>query len=117
MSGKFSPQQREVYEALLSVQVELISLLSGHPSLDALFSSMCQLLAIRLKEVGLISSKVTSKQELAQVSDALLYHSQYTDLVTILVLIICFFLLFRQLIHFAPIMSATIWAWTSMTLN
>lgn len=67
MSGQFSSKQREVYEALLSVQVELISLLSGHPSLDSLFSTMCQLLAVRLKEVGLISNKVSSKQEMAQV--------------------------------------------------
>lgn len=66
VSGRFSSKQREVYEALLSVQVELINLLSGHPSLDSLFSTMCQLLATRLKEVGLISNKLTSKQELAQ---------------------------------------------------
>lgn len=56
-----------MYEALLSVQVELISLLSSHPSLDSLFTSMCQLLGTRLKEIGLISNKLTTKQELSQV--------------------------------------------------
>lgn len=66
VSGQFSSKQREVYEALLSVQVELISILSKHPSLDSLFSTMCQLLAVRLREIGLISSKITSKQDLSQ---------------------------------------------------
>ncbi|KAK3920238.1 Xaa-Pro aminopeptidase 3 [Frankliniella fusca] len=74
VSGKFSPKQREVYEALLSVQVELISLLSKHPSLDSLFSSMCQLLAVRLREIGLISSKITSKQDLSQAAYAFCPH-------------------------------------------
>ncbi|KAJ1520982.1 hypothetical protein ONE63_004054 [Megalurothrips usitatus] len=74
VSGQFSPKQREVYEALLSVQVQLISMLAEHPSLDSLFSSMCQLLAVRLREIGLISNKATSKQELYQAAYAYCPH-------------------------------------------
>lgn len=66
VSGKFSPKQREVYEALLSAQVQLISMLTERPPLDALFSSMCELLGLRLQEVGLISKKIQSRRDLAE---------------------------------------------------
>ncbi|KAJ8962024.1 hypothetical protein NQ314_005806 [Rhamnusium bicolor] len=54
INGKFTAQQREIYEVVYSVQQELIELCNKLPTLDALFESMCQLLGKRLQEIGLI---------------------------------------------------------------
>ncbi|XP_050293898.1 xaa-Pro aminopeptidase 3-like isoform X2 [Anthonomus grandis grandis] len=54
INGRFTNQQREIYEIVLDVQKELIDLCAKRPSLDALFECMCLLLGKRLQELGLI---------------------------------------------------------------
>lgn len=54
INGKFTPQQKEIYEIVYSVQQDLIELCNKFPTLDALFESMCFLLGKRLQEIGLI---------------------------------------------------------------
>lgn len=66
INGRFSPQQRELYEALSIVQSELIKQCSNMPSLDVLFDSMCRLLGKELQQLGLIS-KSTSDNNLLKV--------------------------------------------------
>lgn len=55
INGKFSPEQRCLYEVVLEVQQELLKMLEDFPSLDKLFDYMCLLLGRRLRDVGLIS--------------------------------------------------------------
>ncbi|CAH1964027.1 unnamed protein product [Acanthoscelides obtectus] len=57
INGKFTSQQREIYEVVYCVQEELIELCHKCPTLDALFESMCYLLGKRLQEIGLISTQ------------------------------------------------------------
>ncbi|KAJ8918045.1 hypothetical protein NQ315_011501 [Exocentrus adspersus] len=54
INGKFTPQQREIYELVYCVQEELIQLCNSFPTLDALFEAMCRLLGKRLQEIGLV---------------------------------------------------------------
>lgn len=60
INGTFNPQQAAIYEALLSVQTDLIKLCYDFPSLDHLFESMCLLLGKQLKEIGLIPRNASS---------------------------------------------------------
>lgn len=54
INGKFTSQQREIYEVVLNVQKHLIKLCENYPTLDSLFDSMCLLLGKGLQEIGLI---------------------------------------------------------------
>ncbi|KAK4883642.1 hypothetical protein RN001_006961 [Aquatica leii] len=54
INGKFTSQQREIYEILLTTQQKLIELCSDFPTLDDLFESMCIILGKHLEETGLI---------------------------------------------------------------
>ncbi|KAG5897058.1 hypothetical protein JTB14_025874 [Gonioctena quinquepunctata] len=54
VNGKFTPQQREIYEIVHCVHEELIEMCNKCPSLDSLFESMCFLLGKRLQECGLL---------------------------------------------------------------
>lgn len=70
VSGSFSQSQRDLYEAVLSVQTELIRMCTTLPSLDSLFHAMCSLLGLRLQELGVLSSRST-QDELSRVSTVL----------------------------------------------
>lgn len=59
MSGKFTPPQRALYEALLDVQLQLITLLTERPSLDQLFGAMCQLLGLRLRDLSFVPASAS----------------------------------------------------------
>ena len=52
VNGRFSPAQKEAYEAVLDVQSELIQLCHELPTLDALFQQMCKILGRNLSELG-----------------------------------------------------------------
>jgi Xaa-Pro aminopeptidase len=67
VDGRFSQPQRDLYEAVLSVQTELIRMCATLPSLDNLFHAMCTLLGRRLQELGVLSSRST-EEELSRVS-------------------------------------------------
>jgi Xaa-Pro aminopeptidase len=67
VDGRFSQPQRDLYEAVLSVQTELIRMCATLPSLDSLFHAMCTLLGRRLQELGVLSSHST-EEELSRVS-------------------------------------------------
>jgi len=62
VSGRFSQAQRDLYEAVLSVQTELITMCSALPTLDSLFHAMCSLLGRRLQELGVLSSRSTEDE-------------------------------------------------------
>lgn len=70
INGKFTPQQREIYEIVYFVQQELIQLCNKLPSLDSLFESMCYLLGKRLQEIKLIGIQ-PSNNYLMKVSDCI----------------------------------------------
>ena len=56
-SGKFSPAQKLVYEAVLDIQTRLIDLLSGQEDLvtvDWLYHQMQKILSEHLVELGLV---------------------------------------------------------------
>ncbi|XP_028140970.1 xaa-Pro aminopeptidase 3 [Diabrotica virgifera virgifera] len=57
VSGKFSKEQRQIYEVVYDVNNELIAMCNKFPSLDTLFESMCYLLGKRLQEVGLLGAQ------------------------------------------------------------
>ncbi|KAF5273433.1 hypothetical protein FQA39_LY07450 [Lamprigera yunnana] len=59
INGKFTSQQREVYEMLHSVQSKLINLCHDFPTLDDLFESMCIHLEKGLREIALIPRNCT----------------------------------------------------------
>jgi Xaa-Pro aminopeptidase len=67
VNGKFTNQQREVYEVVLEVQSKLIELCGNFPTLDSLFDSMCVLLGKGLQEIGVIP-KILTGQALVKVS-------------------------------------------------
>jgi Xaa-Pro aminopeptidase len=67
VNGKFTNQQREVYEVVLEVQSKLIELCGIFPTLDSLFDSMCVLLGKGLQEIGVIP-KILTGQALVKVS-------------------------------------------------
>jgi Xaa-Pro aminopeptidase len=70
VNGRFSQPQRDLYEAVLSVQTELIGTCTTLPSLDSLFHAMCSLLGLHLQELGVLSSRST-RDELSRVSTSL----------------------------------------------
>lgn len=61
VSGKFSEPQRSLYEAVLSVQLDLIDLCASFPTLNDLFHAMCDLLGKRLQEIGMLSSDLSNE--------------------------------------------------------
>ncbi|XP_076319336.1 xaa-Pro aminopeptidase 3-like [Tachypleus tridentatus] len=65
ISGKFTCPQRDLYEAVLIIQKELIELCCEMSNLDQLFHTMCQLMGTKLQELGLVSGKL-GKIELAK---------------------------------------------------
>jgi hypothetical protein len=70
VNGRFTQSQRDLYEAVLSVQTELIRMCATLPSLDSLFHAMCSLLGLRLQELGVLSSR-SSHDDLSRVSTQL----------------------------------------------
>ena len=52
VNGKFTSYQKECYEALLDVQLDLIQFARELPTLDGLFQRMCSLLGKNLQEIG-----------------------------------------------------------------
>lgn len=67
VSGKFSKEQRELYEVVLYTQKEVIKLCAEMPPLDLLFDEMCHILGKQLQELGLIS-KFSNGEALRRVS-------------------------------------------------
>lgn len=65
ISGRFTPEQRVLYEIVLDVQKNLIESLKETPSLDNTFHHMCLLLGRRLQEIGLIPKKIDDDKLLA----------------------------------------------------
>lgn len=61
ISGTFTAPQKALYEAVLSVQMELIELCKELPTLDNLFDDMCRLLGRRLKLISLVSPHATGQ--------------------------------------------------------
>ena len=54
INGRFTPEQKILYEIVLDTQTILIQRLREMPTLDELFRDMCLLLGKRLQEIGLI---------------------------------------------------------------
>lgn len=52
INGKFTSYQKEAYEAVLDVQLDLIQYCKELPPLDALFQRMCRQLGKNLQEIG-----------------------------------------------------------------
>lgn len=65
ISGKFTPEQKVLYEIVLDVQKILIDTLKDMPSLDNVFHHMCFLLGKRLQEIDLISKNIDEEKLLA----------------------------------------------------
>ncbi|XP_043504584.1 xaa-Pro aminopeptidase 3-like [Polistes fuscatus] len=59
INGKFTPEQRILYEIVLDVQKELLKKVKEMPTLDQLFHDMCLLLSKRLQEIGLIPKSLS----------------------------------------------------------
>ncbi|MBN3323454.1 XPP3 aminopeptidase, partial [Atractosteus spatula] len=57
VSGRFSPPQAELYQAVLDIQGACLALCSPGVSLDSIYSHMLRLLGARLKDLGIISSR------------------------------------------------------------
>lgn len=68
LNGTFTPEQRNIYEAVYSVQEDLINMCNTLPTLDELFQSMCFMLGKRLQDIGILS---------IQPSDAYLMQAAY----------------------------------------
>ncbi|XP_020288872.1 probable Xaa-Pro aminopeptidase 3 isoform X2 [Pseudomyrmex gracilis] len=62
INGKFTPEQKVLYEIVLDVQKRLIESLTEMPSLDDVFRRMCLLLGERLQEIDLIPKKIGKDQ-------------------------------------------------------
>ncbi|KAK2587546.1 hypothetical protein KPH14_003679 [Odynerus spinipes] len=62
INGKFTPEQRILYEVVLDVQNELLKKVQEMPTLDQLFHDMCSLLGKRLQEVGLIPRSLSGEK-------------------------------------------------------
>lgn len=60
INGKFTPEQRDIYEIVYDVNQELIEMCKTFPSLDTLFETMCLLLGKRLQNMGLIPPQQSS---------------------------------------------------------
>ncbi|TRY57742.1 hypothetical protein DNTS_012298, partial [Danionella cerebrum] len=70
VNGKFSPAQKELYEAVLEVQLACLSQCCSGVSLDHIYSCMLSLLARQLKELRIIPQHTSG-------SDALKAARQY----------------------------------------
>ncbi|XP_055050607.1 xaa-Pro aminopeptidase 3 isoform X1 [Misgurnus anguillicaudatus] len=64
VNGKFSPAQRELYEAVLEVQLACLSQCNPGVSLDYIYSTMLNLLARQLKELGIVSQSTSETDTL-----------------------------------------------------
>ena len=53
-SGRFSPAQREMYEALLEVQVDCIELCTKHHSLDDVHRQMLLWIGKKIRSLGMV---------------------------------------------------------------
>ncbi|XP_032674468.1 xaa-Pro aminopeptidase 3 isoform X2 [Odontomachus brunneus] len=65
INGKFTPEQKALYELVLDVQKDLIKNLKNLPSLDNTFQRMCALLGKKLQDIGLIPSNFSEDKVLA----------------------------------------------------
>ncbi|XP_045468377.1 xaa-Pro aminopeptidase 3 isoform X2 [Harmonia axyridis] len=59
IEGRFTKEQRELYDVVLETQKEIIGLCKNLPPLDSLFDSMCKILGKKLQEIGLIPKSLT----------------------------------------------------------
>ncbi|KAG1936542.1 xaa-Pro aminopeptidase 3 [Pimephales promelas] len=64
VNGKFSPAQRELYEAVLEVQLACLSQCNPGVSLDYIYSSMLALLARQLRELGIVPQSTSDTDTL-----------------------------------------------------
>ncbi|KAF8783025.1 Xaa-Pro aminopeptidase 3 like protein [Argiope bruennichi] len=62
VNGKFTPPQREVYEAVLSVQEELIEMLATKLPLDDLMKIMCKKLGKEFQKLNIIPDSVPEEK-------------------------------------------------------
>lgn len=62
VNGKFTKEQKILYEIVLAVQESLIDMCEAFPSLESLFDAMCLLLGRHLQGAGLISKMLTGHQ-------------------------------------------------------
>ncbi|KAL0122328.1 hypothetical protein PUN28_007214 [Cardiocondyla obscurior] len=62
IAGKFTPEQKVLYEVVLDVQKNLIKSLKEMPSLDNAFRHMCLLLGERLQEIGVIPKNIDKNE-------------------------------------------------------
>ncbi|XP_014477956.1 PREDICTED: probable Xaa-Pro aminopeptidase 3 [Dinoponera quadriceps] len=65
ISGKFTPEQKVLYEVVLDLQKDLIEGLKEMPSLDNTYHRMCTLLGEKLRDVGLIPRTITEDKVFA----------------------------------------------------
>lgn len=65
VNGKFTPEQKVLYEIVLDVQKNLIESLRKMPSLDNAFRHMCLLLGERLQEINVIPKNMDEDKLLA----------------------------------------------------
>ncbi|XP_076285211.1 xaa-Pro aminopeptidase 3-like isoform X4 [Lasioglossum baleicum] len=65
INGKFTPEQKVLYDIILDIQNILICRLKEMPSLDQLFHDMCTLLGRRLQDIGLIPKQLTGEKLLS----------------------------------------------------
>lgn len=66
VNGQFTDYQKQAYEVVLDVQLDLIKFCRERPPLDQLFQRMCRLLGKNLQEIG-FGSPSSSCVEKAQV--------------------------------------------------
>lgn len=59
INGKFTPEQRMLYEIVLDVQKEMLKKVQEMPTLDQLFHNMCSLLGKKLQETPLIPKSLS----------------------------------------------------------
>lgn len=64
VNGKFSPAQRELYEAVLEVQLACLSQCNPGVRLDYIYSTMLTLLARQLKELGIVPQSTSDTDTL-----------------------------------------------------
>ncbi|XP_017774823.1 PREDICTED: probable Xaa-Pro aminopeptidase 3 [Nicrophorus vespilloides] len=74
VNGQFNNVQAAAYEALLDVQTQLIDAMKKRPTLNQLYQLMCQLLAIRLGDIGLIDSKSDMNTKMRNAYDFCPHH-------------------------------------------